>query len=72
MRPIKDIIAEEYWNIGLRLCPEEDSVVLGNGKFTFKQLETDKDSGMPTRFFLRRTARHIFLSRCSTTKKSAE
>jgi hypothetical protein len=42
MRPIKDIIAEEYWNIGFRLCPEEDSVVLGNGKFTFKQLETDK------------------------------
>ncbi|MCQ2472003.1 MAG: hypothetical protein MJ147_08205 [Clostridia bacterium] len=40
MRPIKDLIFEEYWNIGYRFYNDDDTVVDGSQK-TFNQLKAN-------------------------------
>lgn len=41
MRPIKDLISEEYWNIGFREY-DDNSVVNGKGKYKFNLLKANK------------------------------
>jgi hypothetical protein len=42
MRPIKDLISEEYWNIGFRKYDENDTVVSGGKQYTFNLLKANK------------------------------
>ncbi len=41
MRPIKELINEEYWNIGFRKYSEDNSVVNAKEKYKFEMLKAD-------------------------------
>lgn len=42
MRPVKDLVLEEYWNIGYRTYTDSDSVVNGKGKYKFDLIKASK------------------------------
>lgn len=70
MRPVKDLLTEEYWDIGFRTLDESDSVVEGKKKYEFKTIGADKRYWYADPFLFEKDGKtYLFVEMFDNTKE---